>query len=180
MGHPPKIIKRLECKCLLKRIGNSPEVAQTIVYTHGYNTAKKLSHLKPDDVDIIIKTLCTSGGECADRTRDPGSSILNLAHCALILVCFILFHHIQCNLCPTINCIDEMNVHGMDLQRTWENNHNNDLHHKNRPNWKILQTPSSPSQTIGSILSAFMEQTRPLVPICSIPTLSPSSTRIEQ
>ncbi len=58
---PCKIIKRQECRYLLKRIGLSPEAAQAIVQDHGYDTAKKLSCLKLDDVDVLIKTLCTPG-----------------------------------------------------------------------------------------------------------------------
>ncbi len=43
--NPPQIIRRLECKRLLQRIGFNKEAAQAIVCNHEYNTAKKLSHL---------------------------------------------------------------------------------------------------------------------------------------
>ncbi len=66
---PPKIIKRMECKRLLERISFSVEVAQNLVWSHGYDTAKKFSHLKSDDIDILKKTLCSPGTELADGTR---------------------------------------------------------------------------------------------------------------
>ncbi len=53
-GHPP-VIKRQECKHRLKRLGFSLDPAEAIVCHHGYNTAKKLSCLKSDNVDILIK-----------------------------------------------------------------------------------------------------------------------------
>ncbi len=70
-----EIIERQEFKHLLERISFSPEVAQAIVQDHGYDTAEKLSHLKPNDVDILIKTLCTPAREGADGTRDTGINI---------------------------------------------------------------------------------------------------------
>ncbi len=103
---PPKIIKRLKCKHLLKRLGLSIEAAQTIVHNHCYDTAKMLSCLKPDDVDILMKYLCASGRESADGTRDPGTSVLHSASCALISACFILFHQVHYNLCLMINVIN--------------------------------------------------------------------------
>ncbi len=39
---------------------------------HGYDTAKKLSGLKPDDIDVPIKTLCSPGGELNNGTKTLG------------------------------------------------------------------------------------------------------------
>ncbi len=49
---PHKAIKKKEYKHLLERLGFSLDVAQAIVHNHGYNTAKKLSHLKSNNVDV--------------------------------------------------------------------------------------------------------------------------------
>ncbi len=76
---PPKVIKRLECQRLLHRIGFFHDAAQVIVRDHGYDTAKKLSRLKPDDVEILCKTLRSPGGEREDGTRDPGVNVPHLA-----------------------------------------------------------------------------------------------------
>ncbi len=53
------VIERLECKCLLKRLGFSLDEAQAIICDHGYDTANKLSCLKFKDNDILVKTLFT-------------------------------------------------------------------------------------------------------------------------
>ncbi len=103
----PKIIERKECKHLLERIGFSGDVARIIVQDHGYDTAVKLSCLKPNEVDILIKTLQAPSGERPDGTRDLGISVPHSAHQVLISVCFILFHHIHCDLCPSLNLLDE-------------------------------------------------------------------------
>ncbi len=65
---PPKIVERQECKQVLQRTGFSTEVAQAIVQVHGYDTAEKLSRLKPDDINILMTTLHAAGREHADRT----------------------------------------------------------------------------------------------------------------
>ncbi len=75
----PKLIERLECKRLLERLSFSIEAAQAIVHNHGYNMAEKLSQLKPNDVDVLVKTLYSPGGERNDRTKYHGISILHSA-----------------------------------------------------------------------------------------------------
>ncbi len=80
---PPKIIKRLECKCLLQRIDLGLDAAQAIVCHHGYATVKTLSPLKPDDVDILCKTIHSLGGKRQDGKRDPGINVPHSAQCAL-------------------------------------------------------------------------------------------------
>ncbi len=76
---PPNVIERLECQQLLQRIGFYIDAAQAIVRNHGYDTAKMLSHLKPDDISILCKTLHSPGGECNDGTQDPGIDAPHLA-----------------------------------------------------------------------------------------------------
>ncbi len=105
-------------------------MAQTIVQDHGYDTVEKLSHLKPIDVDILIKTLCVPGREHADKTRDPGISVPHSAHQSFILACFILFHSVQCDFCLGLNLIDKHVVHDTDLQQVRESDHNNNLYCK--------------------------------------------------
>ncbi len=90
---PPKIVARQECKQVLQRIGFSVEAAQAIVQVHSYDPAEKLSHLRQDDVNILMKTLHPAGGESADRARDPGISVPHSTHQSLISLCFIKFHH---------------------------------------------------------------------------------------
>ncbi len=124
---PPDIIERQECKQLLHRIGLI-FVAQAIVHNHGYNTAKKLSCLKPDDVDILCKTLHSPGGEHEDGTRDPGINIPHSAQCALTSACFVLNHREHCDLCSMLNTITHKNVDDLDLQCAREIKHNNDLY----------------------------------------------------
>ncbi len=169
---PPKIIERKECKHLLERIGCRVDAAQIIVQDHGFDTAEKLRRLKPDNVNILIKTLRALGGECSDGIRDPGISIPHSTHKALILACFIRFHHVWCDLCPSLNLLDADVIHKMDLQQSREDKHNNNLFLKDQPSG-ILQTPSNLSQTSGGILSPSEKQTRPLVHICSISILFP-------
>ncbi len=144
---PPKIIKRQECKYLLERISFSVDVAQTIVQDHSYDTAKKLSHMKTKDIDILIKTLCAPGREHADRTRDPGISIPHSTHRALISVCFILFHCIQCDLHPSLNLIVKSVIYWMDLQLSREDKHGNDLFCKDRPKFDA----ADPKRSITNI-----------------------------
>ncbi len=115
-GIPPKIVESMECKCLIERISFSIDAAQTIVPNHGYDTTKKLSCLNPNNVDILIKTLCAPGRECLDRTKDTGMKVPRLAHHALISLFFILFHQVYCDLCLTFNGINDRNVYVMDLQ----------------------------------------------------------------
>ncbi len=80
---PPVTIKRIKCKCLLERLGFSLDAIQAIVCNHGYDTAKKLSHLKPDDIDILVKTLHSPGKEYEDGTKDPEIIMLHSAQHAL-------------------------------------------------------------------------------------------------
>ncbi len=89
---PPKIIERMECNHLLKGLGFSLVTSQAMVLNHGYNTAKKLSRLKPNDIDILIKTLCSPGGEHQDGTKESGISVPHSAQHALTSMCFVLFH----------------------------------------------------------------------------------------
>ncbi len=67
-GVPPEIVEQQECRNVLVRIGFSPKAARAIVQDHGYDTAEKLSRLKPDNVDILMKTIRAPGGERADGT----------------------------------------------------------------------------------------------------------------
>ncbi len=60
---PHNVIERQEYKCLLHRIGFFLDVAHAKACNHGFDMAKNLSHLKPDDMDILCKTLCSPGGE---------------------------------------------------------------------------------------------------------------------
>ncbi len=106
-----KIIKRQECKCLLQRIGFYLDMAQAIVYNHGYDTDKKLSRLKPDNIDILCKTIRSPGGEQKDGTRDPGINVPHLAQCALTSAYFVLYHCECYNLCPMLNTITHDNVY---------------------------------------------------------------------
>ncbi len=101
----PSDIKTQECKCLLQRLGFNLVVAQAIVHNHGCDTAMKLSCLKPDNVGILMKTLCSPGGDHADGTKDPGIGMPHLVQCTLTSACFVLFHQVCCNLCPMINMI---------------------------------------------------------------------------
>ncbi len=132
---PPKVIKRLECQQLLHRIGFFLDVAQAIIHNHGYNTAKKLSHLRPDDVDILCKTLCSPGRERKNGTQDPGINTPHLAQRAMTSVCFVLYHREQCDLCPMLNTITHENIYDLDLQRAQETKHNSNFYWKNRPKW---------------------------------------------
>jgi len=125
----------LECQRLLQRIGFYIDVAQVIVRDHGYDTAKKLSRLKSDDVDILFKTLRSPGGEREDGTRDPGVNVPHLAQRALTSACFMLYHRERCDLRPMLNTITSDNVFDLDLQRAREEEHNNDFYRKNRPKW---------------------------------------------
>ncbi len=130
---PHKMIERLECKRLLERLGSSQDTAQAIVCNHGYDTAKKLSCLKPDGVDILVKTLHSPGGEHDNGTKDPRIRVLHSALHALTSARFVLFHQDHCNQFPMINMITNMNVYNLDLQQAREANHNNHLYHTNRP-----------------------------------------------
>lgn len=89
-------------------MGFSQEAAQAVVCDHGYDAAKKLSHLKLDDVEILIKTLHYTGRECNDGTKDPGIGIT--LQRALLFTCFTLFNSVCCNLCPMINTINYKNA----------------------------------------------------------------------
>ncbi len=169
----PDVIERLECQRLLQRIGFYIDAAQEIVCDHGYDTAKKLSRLKSDDVDILFKTLRSPGGEREDGTRDPGVNVPHLAQRALTSACFMLYHRERCDLCSMLNTITADNVFDLDLQRAREDEHNNDFYRKNRPKW---DSDDPEKQTSASILRPFTEQTRPLVHICFANTSSPSST----
>ena len=106
-----------------------------IVRDHCYDTAKKLSRLKSDDVDILFKTLRSPGGEREDGTRDPGVNVPHLAQRALTSACFTLYHRERCDLRPMLNTITCDNVFDLDLQRAREDEHNNDFYRKNRPKW---------------------------------------------
>ncbi len=130
---PPDIIDRQECKQLLHRTSFFLDVAQAIVCNNGYNTAKKLSHLKPDDVVILCKTLCSPGREHKNGTQEPGINVPHLAQQALTSACIVLYHREGCDLCPMLNMIIHKNVYDLDLQRAREIEHNNDLYWKNWP-----------------------------------------------
>ena len=150
-GVPPEIIERQECKQVLQRIGFSPEAAQAIVRDHGYDTAEKLSRLKPDNVDILMKTIRAPGGERDDGTRDPGISVPHSAHRAMISLCFILFHRVRCDLRPSLNMINNNNIYTMELQRKREELHDNDLYRKDRPRWDSVD----PEQSLINIRDYF-------------------------
>ncbi len=178
---PPEIIKKLECKCLPERLGFNFEMTQIIVHNHGYDTVKKLSHLKPNDVGIITKILHAPGRVHQDRIRDPEINMLHLAQNAFISACFILFHQVSCDLNPMINGINDQNVFNMDLQPS---------SFCRRPNKATIsiartdprgmqQTLNSPSQIFESTLSLYVEQRRPLVPICLAMIWFPSFTGIK-
>ncbi len=114
MGCSPDI-KRQENKRHVERLGFILDAAQARVCNR-CDTAEKLSHLKTDDVDILMKTLCSLGGEHADRTKDPGINMPHLAQWTLTSVCFVVFHQVCCNLCPMINMINDQNIFSLDLQ----------------------------------------------------------------
>ncbi len=132
---PPELIETKECKRLLQKIGFSLVAAQSIVCNHGYDTATKLSHLKPDNINILCKTLHLSGRERQDGTRDPGINFPHLAQHTLTSTCFVLYHQEHCNLHPMINIVTPNNVYDLDLQCARETEHNNNLYQKNRPKW---------------------------------------------
>ncbi len=77
---PPKLLKRLECKRLLERLGFSLEISHAMVCDNDYDTTKKLSYLKPNNVDILVKTLCSPDREHKDRTKDPRISMPHSSH----------------------------------------------------------------------------------------------------
>ncbi len=89
---PFQHVKRLEYKHLLKRLDFSLDVVQAIVCNHGYDTTKILSCLKSRDDNILVKTLCSLGGEHEDGTSDPRLSVSHMAQQALFSVCSILYH----------------------------------------------------------------------------------------
>ncbi len=127
-------IKRLECNCLLERVGFSLEVTQIVDCDYCYNIAKKLSHLKDDNLYILVKTLCFPGGEHNDG-KDPEISVLHVAQHPLTSACFILFHQVCCNLHPMINTITNENLYDLDLQTSQEKEKSNDHFCKNYPKW---------------------------------------------
>ncbi len=110
-------------------------MAQAIVRNHGYDTAKKLSCFKLDDVEILCKTLCSPGREHKDGTHDPGINVPHLAQRAMTSACFVLYHREHCDLHPMLNMIDHKNVYDLDPQHAFEIKYYNDLHKKDRPKW---------------------------------------------
>ncbi len=167
----PKIIERQECKQVLQRIGFSVDAAHVIVQVHGYDTSEKLLRLKPDGIDILMKTLHTPGGERADGTRYPGISVPHSTHWALISLCFILFHHFWCDLCPCLNMINQRAVFDMDLQRSRRRSMTMNSFGKTTQGGTLLIL-NHPWLTSGSISSPFYEPTRPPVPIFFVLILS--------
>ncbi len=148
---PPEIIKKLECKCLPERLGFNFEMTQIIVHNHGYDTVKKLSHLKPSDVGIITKILHSPGRVHQDRIRDPEINMLHLAQNAFISACFILFHQVSCDLNPMINGINDQNVYNMDLQLVQDTKQNYNLYCKSRPKGNA----ADPEQSLTNIREYF-------------------------
>lgn len=86
---PPnsKIIKRMEC---------------AVAQDNGYYSTKKLPCLKAKATDILVKMLCSPGGQHNNRTRDHGISMSLLAQCAIYLM---LFHRMCCDMQPMITKI---------------------------------------------------------------------------
>ncbi len=148
---PLKILKRLECKSLLERLGFNLEAAQAVVCNHGYGTAKTFSCLKPNDIDVLVKTLCSPGREHNDRTKDQWISILHMAQHDLTLACFILFRQVCCDLCPIIYTINIKHVYNLDLQIVQEKEYSNKLLRKNCPKWD----PADPEQSLINIREYF-------------------------
>ncbi len=119
----PNVIERLECKHLLERLGFSLDTAQVIIHIHGYHTLKKLSLLKSEDVDILVKTLHLPGRE--HKTMRQGIMrfcMSPMVQHVLTSECFTMYHCVQCNMHPMINLINNENVH--DLSSRWTNRRN--------------------------------------------------------
>ncbi len=104
---------------------------QAIVKVHSYDTADKLLRLKPDDINILLKTI--------------------LLQAESISLCFILFHCSQCDLCPGLSMINQIVVFDMDLQRLREEKHDNNLYWKDRLRWDSV----NPKQTLINIRKYF-------------------------
>ncbi len=154
-------------------------MTRAIVQDHSYETTEKLSHLKPNVIIILIKTLHAPGGEHANETRDPGITIPHSAHHSLILACSILFHCVHCNFCPSLILINKMNVHYMDLLWAQESDHNNNLSYKNRPKWDAADLKLSLTNTKEYLKSLQGTNKAP----CSYmlrPHIVPLSTRIKR
>ncbi len=101
------------------------DVAQAIVHNHGYDAAKK--RLKPDNVDILCKTLHSPGRERKNGTQDPGINVPHLAQRALTSLCFVLYHRECFLLSPMLNTINHKNIYDLDLQCACETEHIKDL-----------------------------------------------------
>lgn len=70
----------MECRHVLKRLSFSADTAKAIVRDCSNDFAKdKISHLKANDIDILVKMLCLECKECGDNTRDARISITYLA-----------------------------------------------------------------------------------------------------
>lgn len=97
-GVPPKIIGWMQCNCLLEKLGNA-ETA--IVQNYGYQSAKKLSDLKAEYIDILVKTICSPGEEHTDGTRDPGICISYMTQQVLTSAFLMLYHRTCCDMLPS-------------------------------------------------------------------------------
>ncbi len=140
---PPDLIKRQECQRLPHRIGFFLDMAQAKVCNHGYNTAKKVSRLKPDDVDIFHKTIHSPGGERKDGTQDPDINFPYLAQHPLTSMYIVLHHRERCDLHPMLNTNTHKNVYDLDLQCACKIEHNNDHYRKDWPNWNEKDSKKS-------------------------------------
>ncbi len=81
-GCPPfEIIERQECKHLLERIGFSLDITQTIQWL--WHCGEVVTS-QTQNIDILIKTLHTTGREHVNGTKDPGISVPHATHGSLI------------------------------------------------------------------------------------------------
>ncbi len=110
---PPNIIKRLDFKHLLKRLGFSLEMAQTVVCNHGYDTAKKLSCLKLMILTSLSKPYAPQA-ESVMTEKKTGISVPHHMHWHLHI---ILFHWVCSDFCPMIYTITNL-VGNYDVMMT--------------------------------------------------------------
>ncbi len=74
----------------------------------------------------------------------------------MISLCFILFHGYQCDLHYSFSMIDKRFVFDMELQRSREEKHDNNLYQKDRPRWDSVD-PEQSLINIREYLSPFKD-----------------------
>ncbi len=110
---PPEIIKMIVWRCLLDRLGFILDATQA--NNHGYETMKKLSHLKPNYIDILVKNLHLLDRECNNGTRDSGIVLSDNTHLLQCGSCCIIMYDIPCtqwSMWPLMTCLQSSPSNG--------------------------------------------------------------------